>query len=206
MGFLSLTRFYSMKTHIKNLQSEVLSDATFLLKEYVYEYQSTDEKPVEKHLREVYDHGDGSSVLLYNLAKNTVVLTQQFRLPTYLNGHETGNSIEVCAGSLDGDTPEECARKEALEETGFIIKTLEKAFAVYASPAVMTEIAHLFIAAYTDDMRISAGGGLAEEQEHIEVLEIDFKEAFDMITTGQIRDARTVMLLQYLMIKGIMKT
>jgi len=193
-----------MKTPIKNLRSRILSNKTFELKEYTFEYAHTKNHDKEKHLREVYDHGDGASVLLYNIAKSTVVLTQQFRLPTYLNGDQSGMSIEVCAGSLDGDTPETCAKKEALEETGFKIESVEKAFSVYASPAVMTEIAHLFVAEYTDAMKINAGGGIAEEQEYINVLEMDFEKAFDMIAFGEIRDARTVMLLQFLKIKDIM--
>lgn len=195
-----------MNTHISKIQATTLSDKTFSLKEYTFNYQHTKEDIVEEHLREVYDHGDGASVLLYNLFKNTVVLTRQFRLPTLLNGSPTGMSIEVCAGSLDGDTPEVCAKKEAAEETGFIIEKLEKAFEVYASPAVMTEIAHLFIAEYDDNQKVNNGGGLSEEQEYIDVLEIEFEKAFGMIALGEIKDARTVMLLQYLKIKGIMKS
>ncbi|WP_378178086.1 NUDIX domain-containing protein [Aquimarina sp. SS2-1] len=193
-----------MKTKITNLRSSVLSNKTFSLKEYVFDYQHTSTEEKEEHIREVYDHGDGASVLLYNVEKNTVVLTRQFRLPTYLNGDKTGMSIEVCAGSLDGDTPEECAKKEALEETGFKIYNLEKAFELYASPAVMTEIAHLFIAKYTDNLRVHQGGGVVTEQEHIEVLEIDFNKALEMMTTGDIKDARTIILLQYLNIKNVM--
>ncbi|MBW1297264.1 NUDIX domain-containing protein [Aquimarina litoralis] len=195
-----------MTTNIQNLKTTVLSDKTFSLKEYTFDYQHTKDDAIEEHLREVYDHGDGASVLLYNRDKKTVVLTQQFRLPTFLNGSSSGMSIEVCAGSLDGDTPEECAKKEAEEETGFIIDKLEKAFEVYASPAVMTEIAHLFIAEYNDDQKVNNGGGLSEEQEYIDVLEIEFEKAFNMIALGEIKDARTVMLLQYLKIKDIMKS
>ncbi|WP_299442761.1 NUDIX domain-containing protein [uncultured Aquimarina sp.] len=195
-----------MNKRIQNLESNTLSDKTFLLKEYTFEYTHTDIHTPEKHLREVYDHGDGASVLLYNLTKKTVVLTQQFRLPTFLNGSKSGMSIEVCAGSLDGDTPEVCAKKEALEETGYDVNSVEKAFSVYASPATMTEIAHLFIAEYTDEMKIERGGGLDHQEEYIDVLEIDFRKAFNMMETGEIRDARTVMLLQFLKIKDIMES
>ncbi len=193
-----------MNTRIKNLQEHTLSCKTFLLKEYVYDYQHTAAHAEEKHLREVYDHGDGASVLLYNVAQKTVVLTQQFRLPTYLNGNSSGMNIEVCAGSLDGDTPEVCAIKEALEETGYQIQEVEKVGAVYVSPAVMTEIAHLFIAPYTDDMKVAYGGGIAQEEEYVDVVEMSFDAAYQMIATGEINDARTVMLLQALKIKGIM--
>ncbi|MDH7444881.1 NUDIX domain-containing protein [Aquimarina sp. 2201CG14-23] len=193
-----------MNKRIENLKSNTLSNKTFLLKEYIFEYKHTEAHVPEKHLREVYDHGDGASVLLYNRLKKTVVLTRQFRLPTYLNGNKSGMSIEVCAGSLDGDTPEVCAKKEALEETGYNVSSVEKAFSVYASPATMTEIAHLFIAEYTDEMKVEKGGGLDHEEEYIDVLEINFDKAFDMMKTGDIKDARTVMLLQFLKIKGIM--
>ncbi|WP_027392658.1 NUDIX domain-containing protein [Aquimarina latercula] len=195
-----------MNKRVENLQSATLSDKTFLLKEYTFEYKHTSAHTPEKHLREVYDHGDGASVLLYNLVKKTVVLTQQFRLPTFLNGNTSGMNIEVCAGSLDGDTPEVCAKKEALEETGYAINSVEKVFSVYASPATMTEIAHLFIAEYTDEMKVENGGGLDNEEEYIDVLEIEFIRAFDMMQTGEIKDARTVMLLQFLKIKGIMES
>ncbi|MDY8134523.1 NUDIX domain-containing protein [Aquimarina sp. 2201CG5-10] len=193
-----------MKESIENLRSQTLSDKTFLLKEYVFNYQHTENHDKEEHVREVYDHGDGASVLLYNLYKKTVVLTRQFRLPTYLNGNKSGMSIEICAGSLDGDTPEECAKKEALEETGYQIDQIQKVFEAYASPAVMTELAHLFIAEYTDEMKIQTGGGLDNEQEYLDVLEIDFEKAFDMIASGEIKDARTIMLLQHLKINSIL--
>lgn len=177
---------------------------TFLLKEYIFDYKHSEKHVPETHLREVYDHGDGACILLYNCTKKKVILTRQFRLPTYLNGNASGMLIEICAGSLDGDTPEQCAKKEALEETGYAIKTVEKVLEAYASPAVMTEIAHLFIAEYTDDMKVNTGGGLSEEQEYIDVVEYSFQKAFDMIQTGEIRDARTIMLLQHLKLKGVL--
>lgn len=194
-----------MSKRIENLTSKVLSDKTFLLKEYAFDYMVYETSEVERHQREVYDHGDGASVLLYDYIKNTVILTRQFRLPTFLNGNESGMSIEVCAGSLEGDSPEICAKKEAIEETGYAIRKVEKVFDTYASPGIMTEIAHLFIAEYTDDMKINDGGGLHEEQEHIEVLELGFDKAFYMIESGEIKDSRTIMLLQHLKIKKMKK-
>lgn len=201
MGFLVYI-YHQMHSRITNIKETILSHKTFLLKEYIFDYKHSETHVQEAHLREIYDHGDGASVLLYNVEKKTVILTRQFRLPTYLNGNSSGMLIEVCAGSLDGDTPEQCARREALEETGYAIPVVEKAFEAYASPAVMTEVAHLFIAAYTDDMRVEVGGGLQGEQEFIDVLEIDFQKAFRMIQQGEIKDARTIMLLQHLKIKG----
>jgi len=193
-----------MNERIRNLKSNVLSDKIFSLKEYQYEYRHTDKHDKERHVREVYDHGDGASVLLYNTTKKTVVLTSQFRLPSYLNGNKTGMLLEVCAGSLDGDAPDVCAKKEALEETGYNLECVESVFAPYASPATMTEIAHLFIAAYTDEMKVNSGGGLGEEEEYIDVVELDFNKAYEMMFSGEIKDARTIMLLQHLKIKNVM--
>ncbi len=111
--------------------------------------------------------------------------------------------IEACAGLLDGDSPEECARKEALEETGYKISELKKAFAVYISPGAVTELVHCFVAPYSSDMRVNEGGGHDHEQENIEVLEIPFDDAYGMIETGAIKDAKTVLLLQYVKLNNL---
>lgn len=193
-----------MNSKIKNLTSEILSDTIYSLKKYSFDYNYSGENTAYDVIREVYDHGDGACVLLYNKEKKTVILTRQFRLPTYLNQNMTGYLIEVCAGSLDGDSPEDCAKKEALEETGYQIKKVEKVLTAYASPAVMTEIAHLFIAEYTDAMKLQKGGGLEDEDEYIEVLEMLFDDVYKMIEKGEIQDARTIMLVQHLKIKNIL--
>jgi nudix-type nucleoside diphosphatase (YffH/AdpP family) len=141
-------------------------------------------------------------ILLYNKAKKTVIMIKQFRLPTFLNGNPTGYLIEACAGLLDDLNPEECIKKETEEETGYKLESVEKVFESYMSPGSVTEILHFFIAEYDAEMKVSAGGGAANEHENIEVLEIPFESAFEMIQTGQIRDAKTIMLLQYLKIKN----
>ncbi|MFI2743244.1 NUDIX domain-containing protein [Zhouia sp. PK063] len=154
--------------------------------------------------REVYDHGDGASILLYNLEKKTVILTKQFRMPFYLHDRNEGMSIEACAGLLDGDDPETCAKREALEETGFQVTNLEKVCEVYASPGSLSEFLYLYVAEYTDADKIEKGGGLDEEFEDIEILELPFSEALALIKKGKIQDSKTVILLQHILVKGIM--
>jgi len=181
---------------IKNLSKKLLSDSWYTLNKYTFDFQRANGQ-WEQHQREVYDRGNGATVLLYNATKQKVVLTRQFRLPTYLNGNMNGLLIETCAGLLDGDEPETCIKKEIEEETGYRVKTVKKIFQAYMSPGAVTEIIHFFIAEYSSQMKISEGGGLAHEQENIEVLELDFEAAYQMIATGDIVDAKTIMLLQY---------
>ncbi len=181
---------------LRNIKKELLSDNWYILNKFTFDYQK-DDGSWETQEREAYDRGNGAAILLYNLEKGTIVLTRQFRMPTYVNGNEDGMMIEVCAGLLDGDHPEECIRKEVEEETGYHIDDVEKVFETYMSPGSVTEILYLFIGAYEDRMKMSEGGGAQHEAENIEVLEISFKKALQMITSGEIKDAKTIMLLQY---------
>lgn len=154
--------------------------------------------------REAYDRGNGATILLYNADQGTVILTRQFRMPTYLNGNETGMLIEACAGLLDKDNAEDCIRRETEEETGYKITEVRKVFEAYMSPGSVTEILYFFVAAYTKEQKVHEGGGLEDDQEDIEVLEIPFENALNMIETGEIRDGKTIMLLQYARLQGIM--
>ncbi|CAM4401965.1 GDP-mannose pyrophosphatase NudK [Zobellia nedashkovskayae] len=181
---------------IKNIKKEVLSDNWYTLNKYVYEYQKEDGS-WETQQREAYDRGNGAAILLYNQKKGTVVLTKQFRMPTYINGNPSGMMIEVCAGLLDGDNPEDCIRKEVEEETGYKIENVKKVFESYMSPGSVTEILHFFVGAYEEKMKIGDGGGAEDETENIEVLEYPFDVAMNMITSGEIKDAKTILLLQY---------
>ena len=147
--------------------------------------------------RESYNRGNGACILLYNSKEKTVVLTKQFRMPSYLNGNGDGMLIEVCAGLLDEDDPRSCIIKEVEEETGYRINDPVKVLEVYSSPGAVTEIIHYFISEYNSKMKISEGGGKEEETEEIEVLEIDFNRALKMIENGIIKDAKTIILLQY---------
>ena len=190
-------------TEIRNLKKTLLSDNWYVLNKYRFDIlsQKGDWATVE---REVYDRGNGAAILLYDQARQTIILTRQFRLPSYVNGNESGNMIEVCAGLLDGDNPEDCIRKETEEETGFRIDNVTKVFEAYMSPGAVTEIVHFFTGAYTHEMKVSEGGGLDDENEDIEVLELDFDTAYKMIATGEIKDAKTIMLMQHVKLIGVM--
>ncbi|MDN3692862.1 GDP-mannose pyrophosphatase NudK [Chryseobacterium tructae] len=189
--------------NITILKTDVLSDNWYTLNKVTFTVRKKD-GTTETQSREAYDRGNGAVILLYNKTSNTIILTRQFRLPTYINGNATGMLIEACAGLLDNDNPEDCIKRETEEETGYKISKVEKVFEAYMSPGSVTEILHFFIAEYSNEMKINDGGGLEEEGEHIEVLELPFEETLSMIDTGEIKDAKTIMLLQYLRIKGIL--
>lgn len=187
---------------IKVTETKLLSDNWYVLNKVTFDYQKKDGK-VESHIREVYDRGNGAAILLYNTEKKTVILTRQFRLPTYLNGNKTGMMIEVCAGLLDQDNPEEAIIRETEEETGYRLTKVEKVIETYMSPGSVTEILYLFVGEYNAAMKVNDGGGLDAEQENIEVLEYTFDEAYAMFESGEITDAKTIMLLQHAKIKGL---
>lgn len=182
-------------------KTEILSDNWYTLKKITFNIHKED-GTVESQSREAYDRGNGAVILLYNTDTKTVILTRQFRMPTYINGNSTGLLIEACAGLLDNDNPEECIKRETEEETGYKISKVEKVFEAYMSPGSVTEILHFFVAEYSSEMKITNGGGLEDEGEDIEVLEIDFEKALEMIDSGDIKDAKTIMLLQHLRIKN----
>ncbi|WP_419211931.1 GDP-mannose pyrophosphatase NudK [Maribacter sp. X9] len=181
---------------IKNIERKVLSDNWYTLNKYSFDYQKQDGTWEAQH-REAYDRGNGAAILLYNAKKGTVVLTKQFRMPTYVNGNEDGMMIEVCAGLLDGDNPADCVRKETEEETGYQISNVKKVMQTYMSPGSVTEILYLFVGEYDESMKVSEGGGAEDETENIEVMEMTFGKAMDMVNTGEIKDAKTILLLQY---------
>lgn len=184
-------------------QTDVLSDAHYVLRRITFDYKNN-RGEWQKQTREVYDRGNGATILLYNREAKTIILTRQFRMPAYLNGNETGMLIEACAGELDEDNPEDCIRRETEEETGYKISAVKKIFECYMSPGAVTEILHFFIGAYEKNMKVSKGGGVEGEQENIEVLEMPFAQALEMIRSGEIKDAKTVMLLQYAEIQKLL--
>jgi GDP-mannose pyrophosphatase NudK len=190
-----------MKNKVTVLEKEVLSDNKYKLFRYTYEILDRHgEKAIQS--KEVYDRGDGATILLYNKEKETVLLTLQFRLPTLVNGNPTGMLTETCAGLLDNDSPEEGIRRETEEETGYRIHDVKKIFEAYMSPGAVTEILHFFVAEYSADQKVTSGGGL-DEDEDIEVLEIDFNKAYSMISSGEVKDAKTIMLLQYAKLQAL---
>jgi nudix-type nucleoside diphosphatase (YffH/AdpP family) len=188
---------------IKIKQTDLLSDNWYTLNKVTFDYQKKDNTWVTQK-REVYDRGNGAAILLYNSTQKTVILTRQFRLPTYLNENKSGMMIEVCAGLLDQDNPEQCIIRETEEETGYRITNVEKIMETYMSPGAVTEILHLFIGEYDASMKVSEGGGVEHEQENIDVMEMPYDEAYAMIASGAIKDAKTIILLQHAKINKLL--
>lgn len=152
--------------------------------------------------RETYDRGNGATVLLYDRERRTILLTRQFRFPVYVNGHPDGMLLETAAGLLDDDDPATAIRREAAEETGVTVGELEHVFDVFMSPGSVTERVHFFAAPYDATTRVGAGGGLAEEGEEIDVVELGIDDARAMIRDGSIQDAKTIMLVQWSVLDG----
>lgn len=188
---------------VKILTTEILSDNWYILKKITYEYVKPNGEKLTQ-TREAYDRGNGATILLYNKAQQTVILTKQFRLPTFINGNIDGMMIEACAGLLDHDNPEDCIKRETEEETGYKVTAVKKIFEAYMSPGSVTEILHFFIAEYAKDMKVNEGGGVAGEEENIDVLELNIDEAMGKIANGEIKDAKTIMLLQYVKLNSIL--
>ncbi|WP_338515920.1 GDP-mannose pyrophosphatase NudK [Erwinia aphidicola] len=188
-----------MSAKIDVIKNKILSENWFTLRNFTYEITAKDGSTL-RHKREVYDRGNGATILLYNRDKNSVVLTRQFRIATWVNGNPSGMLIEACAGLLDDDSPEDCIRKEAIEETGYAVGEVEKLYELYMSPGGVTELIHFFAAEYSDAQRDNAGGGV--EDEDIDVLEVTFPEARAMVKDGRIKDGKTVTLLQHALIEG----
>jgi nudix-type nucleoside diphosphatase (YffH/AdpP family) len=180
---------------IEIISVDTLSENWGRLQKYVFEITHRDGSR-QRHTREVYDRGHAATVLLHNPQRGTVVLTRQFRLPAHLSG-DSGYLIEACAGLLDGDDPETCARKEAEEETGYRVSGIRHLFDAYMSPGSVTEKLSFFTATCDAISRVSAGGGLAHEGEDIEVIEMSLETALAMVRSGEIADAKTIMLLQH---------
>ncbi len=188
--------------NVKNIKKELLSDNWYSLHKVTFQYQREDAE-WETQIREAYDRGNGAVILLYNKKKGTVILTRQFRMPTYLNGNEDGMMIEACAGILEKGNAEQTIIMEVEEETGYKITEVQKVFESYMSPGSVTEVLYFFIGQYEDTMKVSEGGGAEDETENIEVLEMTFQKALEMIATGEIMDAKTIMLLQYAQINQL---
>jgi nudix-type nucleoside diphosphatase (YffH/AdpP family) len=189
-------------SRIRNIEIENLSNQWYVLDKVSFEFK-TKNGEWQKQVRESYNRGDGAAILLINTEEQKVVLTRQFRMPSYLNGNESGMMIEVCAGLLDKNDPITCIKNEVLEETGYKVDQIKKVFELYSTPGAVTEKIHYFIAEYNQSMKVNAGGGLENETEEIEVLELNFKEVLALISAGKIKDAKTVILLQYAMINKL---
>jgi nudix-type nucleoside diphosphatase (YffH/AdpP family) len=180
---------------VRVVDVQVLSDDWYVLKKNTFDYRRADGS-WQRQSRETYDRGNGATVLLYDPRRRTVVLTRQFRMPAFVNGHD-GMLIEAPGGLLEEASPEERIRAEVEEETGYRVHAVRKVFEAFMSPGSVTEKLYFFVAEYDAEARIGRGGGVADEGEDIEVLELPFDEAMEMIARGEIMDGKTMMLLQY---------
>jgi nudix-type nucleoside diphosphatase (YffH/AdpP family) len=180
---------------------ELVASAWHVLRTTTLEYLGDDGEWVTQH-RETYDRGNGATVLLYDASARTVLLTRQFRYPVYVNDHPDGMLVETAAGLLDDDDPETAVRREAEEETGVTVGEVEHVFDVYMSPGSVTERLHFYAATYDSASRSGDRGGLEEEGEEIEIVEVGIDDALDMIRDGRIQDAKTIMLVQWSVIDG----
>jgi nudix-type nucleoside diphosphatase (YffH/AdpP family) len=187
---------------VRVVDEQLLSDNWYVLKKTTFDYQRRDGS-WQRQSRETYDRGNGATILLYNRERKTVVLTRQFRFPAFVNGTPDGMLIEACAGLLDQDDPATCIKRETEEETGYRIADVRKVFEAYMSPGSVTERLFFFVGAYQPRDKVSAGGGEQHEGEDIEVLEPTLDDALAMVGRGEIRDGKTIMLLQYAKLNGL---
>ena len=191
-----------MNERVRITGEKLLSDSWYILKKYTFDYQLRDGS-WKSHQREAYDRGNGVVMLLYNRAKKTVILTEQFRLPIYVNDHPSGMLIEAPAGLLDENDPAAGVIRETEEETGYEVTNVRKIYEIYMSPGSVTEKLYFFVAEYSARDRVSEGGG-SDEQEDIEVLELPFADCMRMIESGEIADGKTIILLQYAALHGLL--
>jgi nudix-type nucleoside diphosphatase (YffH/AdpP family) len=185
----------SMRDRVRIQKVETLSDDWYVLKKTTFDLLRSD-GTWQRQSRETYDRGNGATILLYNLAQRTVVLTRQFRFPAFVNGH-SGLLIEAAAGLLDAATPEDRIKAEVEEETGYRVDHVQKIFEAFMSPGSVTEKLHFFVAEYDGSSRVAHGGGNRMEGEDIEVIELPIDDAIKAIERGAIEDGKTIMLLQY---------
>lgn len=184
-------------------EEKLLSDNWYVLKRFTFNYLGKNGQWATQQ-REAYDRGNGATILLHNPQTDMVILTRQFRLPTFVNGNPSGMLIETCAGLLDNDDPETAIIRETEEETGYRIQSVQKVMEAYMSPGSVTEKLFFYIAQYTTDTERSAGGGIEEEE--IDILELPFTEAVAMMERGEIMDGKTIMLLQHLRLQQLTAT
>ena len=186
----------NVRDRIRNLQVEVLSDNWYILRKASFDFLRSD--GIWQHQRrEAYDRGNGAAILLYSRVRKTVLLTRQFRYPAWSNGWGAGFLIEVCAGLLDKDDPETAIRRETEEETGLRLAEIQYLFDAYMSPGAVTERLSFFVAEWDAAFRVSSGGGVPGSTEEIELVEMTLTEAMEMVASGHIVDAKTIMLLQW---------
>lgn len=191
-----------MTDRVKIKDVRVLSQRWGDLREYHFEYLRRDGSTQELS-REVYSRGDSAAVLLVCRSRQTVMMTRQLRMPILVGDHGGGLVIEVPAGLVGNRRPEDAVRSEVEEETGLEITSLTKVLEVFPNPSVTTEKVHLFVAEWEPSARRSPGGGVESEGEDIEVMELPRHEVMEMITGGQIKDSKTIILFLYATVRGL---
>jgi nudix-type nucleoside diphosphatase (YffH/AdpP family) len=191
----------AQENEIRNHSSEILSDDWAVLTKHTFELKRR-HGAWDKQVRQTYDRGHAAVILPYDPARGTVLLVRQFRLPVFLQGHREP-LIEACAGLLDDNDPETCIRLETEQELGYKLGAVRKIHDIYMSPGSVTERLSFFTAEYSPSDRVSDGGGDASEGEDIEVLEMTLSDALALVESGGIIDAKTVLLLQHLALKGM---
>ncbi|MDR5822829.1 NUDIX domain-containing protein [Caballeronia sp. LZ043] len=183
------------KDRVRIVNTAVLSDDWYVLRKVTFDFLRRD-GTWQRQNRETYDRGNGATILLHDPQTGNVLLTRQFRMPAFVNGHD-GMLIETPGGLLDDASPEERIRAEVEEETGYRVRHVEKVFEAFMSPGSVTEKLYFYLGDYDSSMRVSAGGGVEEEGEEIETIEVPLAKALEMIASGEIMDGKTIMLLQY---------
>lgn len=191
------------RDRVRMIETVVLSDDWYVLRKVIFDYLRSD-GTWQRQSRETYDRGNGATILLQDPKSGNVVLTRQFRMPTFVNGHD-GMMIEAPGGLLDDAAPDERIRAEVEEETGYRVRNLRKVFEAYMSPGSVTEKLHFYMGEYDPAERPGAGGGVAEEGEDLEVVEVPLAEALRMIERGEIVDGKTIMLLQHAALQRLSK-
>ena len=189
------------KDRVRIVESTTLSDDWYTLKKVTFDFLRRD-GTWQRQSRETYDRGNGATILLHNRRTGNVVLTRQFRMPVFVNGHD-GMLIEAAAGLLDMATPEERIRLEAEEETGYRVSNIRKVFEAYMSPGSVTEKLYFYLGEYDASTRVNDGGGIEDEGEDLEVLEMPLGTALQLVRSGEIVDGKTIMLLQQLALSEI---
>ena len=178
-------------------EEKILSDEHYVLKRYEFDIRKKNGE-WDTQQREVFDHGNAVTVLLYNKETQTVLLTKQFRIATFVNGNKDGMLIETPAGLLEEkEAPEDAMRREIKEETGYAVTEIRKIYEAYTSAGSLTELVYFYVAPYSKSQKVAKGGGLEEEGEELNVLEMPFSEALKLVESGEIKDAKTILLLQY---------
>jgi nudix-type nucleoside diphosphatase (YffH/AdpP family) len=190
--------------HVRLQSVQTLADDWYVLRKYRFAYRRRDGAWQELS-REAYDRGNGAVILLYDRTRQSVILTRQFRLPAYVNGHADGMLLEAPAGLLDAEAPADAIRREVEEETGFRVSRVEELFSAFMSPGSVTERLHFFAAEVDPSQRIAAGGGSAAEGEDIEIVELPFWAALAAIESGGIVDGKTIMLLYHARVRGLLE-